>query len=207
MKLNSLVQNWPKMKRRCQTVAYRGSRIINKLKTQETSQSSVGFRLYTDVGGQHCPCPVLVSFLSWFSVKSCPVSVCPDSVCVGSVSCLDSVLCPDSVRIIEKKLPVVCLSGRTRTRQSCPDFHCPCPPTSELNHKSWKCRRTRWSHKSLHLLMKFVLDIFEIKMDTMIFMRLFLHPTKKNYFKVKYFKGSPDPSHFWNQCRKGADPT
>ena len=42
--------------------------------------------------------------------------------------------------------------------------------------------------------MKFVLDIFEIKMDTMIFMRLFLHPTKKNYFKVKYFKGSPDPA-------------
>jgi len=29
-------------------------------------------------------------------------------------------------------LSVVCLSGRTRTRQSCPDFHRPCPPTSVL---------------------------------------------------------------------------
>ena len=82
----------------------------------------------------------------------CPVSVCPDSVC------LDSVRCQDSVRIFRKKafrclsvrtlsvsilsavrvlsgflkktLSAVCLSGRTRTRQSCPDFRCPCPPTS-----------------------------------------------------------------------------
>ena len=51
--------------------------------------------------------------------------------------------------------------------------------------------------------MKFVLGIFEIKMDTMIFMRLFLHPTKKNYFKVKYFKGSPDPNHFLFEINVG----
>ena len=31
MKLNSLVQNGPKIKQRCQTVAYRGSSIINNL--------------------------------------------------------------------------------------------------------------------------------------------------------------------------------
>jgi len=53
--------------------------------------------------------------MSGFSGKLSPVSVC----------------CPDSVRILEKKLYVVCMSGRTRTRQSCPDFHCPCPPTSD----------------------------------------------------------------------------
>ena len=28
-----------------------------------------------DVGGQHCPCPVFVSFSSGFSGKSCLVSV------------------------------------------------------------------------------------------------------------------------------------
>ena len=73
----------------------------------------------TDVGGQHCPCPVRVSFLSGFSGKSCPVSVrCPDSVrifcqvsvCPDSV-CLDSVRCPDSVRIFGKQA-VRCLSVR-----------------------------------------------------------------------------------------------
>ena len=30
----------------------------------------------------------------------------------------------------KKSLSVVCLPGRTKTRQSCPDFRCPCPPTS-----------------------------------------------------------------------------
>ena len=113
-----------------------------------------------------CPCPVRVSVLSGFSGKTCPVSVCcpdsvqifcPVSVCPDSV-CLDSVRCPDSVRNFvknpvrclsvrmslsrfcpvsgfcpdfqRKTLSIVCLSGRTRARQSCPDFRCPCPPTS-----------------------------------------------------------------------------
>ena len=71
----------------------------------------------TDVGGQHCPCPVRVSFLSGFSGKFWPVSVrCPDSVrifcqvsvCPESV-CLDSVRCPD----FEKKGCAVSV---------CPDF-------------------------------------------------------------------------------------
>ena len=45
-----------------------------------------------DIGGQLFPYPVLVSFLSGFSGKSCPVSVCcPDSVWLDSVSCQDSV--------------------------------------------------------------------------------------------------------------------
>ena len=47
--------------------------------------------------------------------------------------------CPDfpenRVRILpgifEKTLSVVCLSGPTRTRQSCLDFWCPCPPIFE----------------------------------------------------------------------------
>ena len=72
-----------------------------------------------DVGGQLCPCPVLVSFLSGFSGKSCPVSVrcpdsvrifCPVSVCPDSV-CLDFVSCLDSVRIFRKNA-VRCLSVR-----------------------------------------------------------------------------------------------
>ena len=35
--------------------------------------------------------------------------------------------------IFEQTLSVVCLPGRTRTRQSCSDFRCPCPPTSGLS--------------------------------------------------------------------------
>ena len=56
----------------------------------------------------------------------CPMSVCPDSVCLDSVNCLDS------VRTFRKKL----FGRRTRTRQSCPDFQCPCPPTSDSNNSN-----------------------------------------------------------------------
>jgi len=100
-----------------------------------------GSEYESDVGGQHCPCPVLVSFLSGFSGISCPLSVCcpdfckkdcPMSFCSDFV-CLDYVRCPDSVRNFRKNA-VRCLSGRTRMRQSCPDFRCPCPPTSDTNH-------------------------------------------------------------------------
>ena len=40
--------------------------------------------------------------------------------------CLMSGFCPYSW-----KLYVVCLSGRTRMRQSYPNFHCPCPSRSD----------------------------------------------------------------------------
>ena len=78
-----------------------------------------------DVGGQHCQCLVFVRI----SGKSCPVSVCcPDSVRIFyPVSVCPDFVCLDSVRIFIKTLSVVCLSGRTRTRQSCP-----CPPTSNF---------------------------------------------------------------------------
>jgi len=69
-----------------------------------------------DVGGEHCPCPVLVSFSSG---KSC---LCLSDVRILSGVCLSG--------IFEKTLSVFCLCGRTRTRQSCPDFRCPCLPTS-----------------------------------------------------------------------------
>ena len=36
---------------------------------------------------------------------------------------------------IFEKNDVHCLSGWTRTRQSCPDFRCPCPPTAALYFK------------------------------------------------------------------------
>ena len=93
----------------------------NKLGTNKES------RFQTDVGGQHCPCPVRVSFLSGFSGKSCPVSVrCPDSVrifcqvsvCPDSV-CLDYVSCPDSVQIFRQNA-VLCLSVRIFLSRSCP---------------------------------------------------------------------------------------
>ena len=58
-----------------------------------------------DVGGQHCPCPVLVSFLSG---KSCPMSVC----------CLDSVRCSNSVRIIEKSYPLSVCPDKDETELS-----------------------------------------------------------------------------------------
>ena len=95
---------------------------------------------------------VRVSYLSEFPEKSCPVSVyCPDFLsCVFLSELCLSRFCPNfpgrSVRylsavwmlstIVQKMLSDVCLSGRTR-RQSCPDFHCPCPPTSELNLFTW----------------------------------------------------------------------
>ena len=84
--------------------------------------------------------------------------LCPVSVCLDSVRCPDfvqnfvknPVRCPSvriflvsilsAVRILcgfsKKTLSVVCLSGRTRTRQSCPDFRYPCPPTSAIDHDS-----------------------------------------------------------------------
>ena len=92
--------------------------------------------LQPDVGGEHYSCPVLVLFLSG---KSCPVSVRPDSVCLDSVRCpiflknavlslsvrIFAVSILSGVRILEKSCPLsVCLSRRTWTRQSCPDFHC-----------------------------------------------------------------------------------
>ena len=87
-----------------------------------------------------------------FLKKYFPMSFCPDFVCLDSVRCQDSVRIfrkktfrclsvrtlsvsiLSAVRILsgflEKTLSAVCLSGRARTRQSCPDFRCPCPPTS-----------------------------------------------------------------------------
>ena len=46
---------------------------------------------------------------------------------IVSHGCSLSGFCPD----LKKKLSVVCLSDRKSTRQSCPDFHRPCPPTSD----------------------------------------------------------------------------
>ena len=77
-----------------------------------------------------CPCLVFVRIF-WKIVSGvCLGSVsCPDSVRIFRKKCCPVSVCPD----YRKKLPVVCLSGRTRTRQSCPDFHCPCPPTSDYD--------------------------------------------------------------------------
>ena len=74
---------------------------------------------------------------------------CPDfgkivsGVCPLSEFCPLSGFCPD----FRKKLPVVWLSGRTRSRQSCPDFHSPCPPTSGF----WQFRyNTVWYFSACH---------------------------------------------------------
>ena len=59
-------------------------------------------------------------------------------ICPVSIRCLDSFRCL-SVRILSGFPLSVYPAGqgrdravRTRTRQSCPDFHCRCPPTSVL---------------------------------------------------------------------------
>ena len=51
---------------------------------------------------------------------------------------LNPVRCPSAVRIMSefpKKavLNWICLSGRKRTKQRCPDLRCPCPPTTFLH--------------------------------------------------------------------------
>ena len=73
---------------------------------------------------------------TWTNRGQVPGHICPVSwSCLVYLSpyCvfLDYVFCPDSVPIFGKALSVVYPSGRrTRTRQSCSDFRCLCPPTS-----------------------------------------------------------------------------
>ena len=85
----------------------------------------------------------VLNYLIW-NVRVLSVSrFCPDfpedpvrylSAVRISVRCLSVRILSVSILsggwIFKKTLFVVCLSGRTRARQSFPDFHCPCPPTS-----------------------------------------------------------------------------
>ena len=127
---------------------------VDKLRTVSSAELSNMSDVYSLFEFSWQICPVFVRCLDYVRIL-CPVSVCPDSVCLDSVRCLDfvrnfvkktvrclsvrilSVSILSAVRILseifEKTLSVVCLSGRTRTRQSCPDFRCPCPPTSGLS--------------------------------------------------------------------------
>ena len=74
-----------------------------------------------------CPCLILIR-----SFRDGPVSVCYPDLLPGfcksgfylSRFCLLSGFWLDSLK------KVVCMSGRTRTRQSRPDFRCPCRQTS-----------------------------------------------------------------------------
>ena len=93
-----------------------------------------------------CPCLVFCPDFPENHVRC--LSVCPDSVC------LDSVRCPDS----EKTLSVVCLSGRTKTRQGC---QCPCPPTSasallqlisDFTEVYWKFQRKLTENSDMSLV-------------------------------------------------------
>ena len=64
------------------------------------------------------------------------MSVCsPESVRIFPFSILTAVWILSEL----KKLSIVCLSGRTRTGQNCPEFHCPCPPTSGFVPLSRSC--------------------------------------------------------------------
>ena len=85
-------------------------------------------RLMADVGGQYCPCPVLVLFLSGFPGKSFPVSAgfyqdfCPVSVSnLSGVSAVRRPPCPLSGVSAVRQCP---LSGL------CPEFHKKCCPMS-----------------------------------------------------------------------------
>ena len=74
--------------------------------------------LSTDVGEQHCPCPVLVSF---FVSGVCLLSrFCQDflsGVCLSGFCLSRFCNCPDSVRIIEKSCPFsVCPVEQGRDR-------------------------------------------------------------------------------------------
>ena len=99
---------------------------------QSLESLSVGTRRRRTPLSVSCPCIFFVRIWKILSGICLLSGLCPYflfGICLVFV-CLNSVRCPDSVRIIEKKLPVVCLSGRTRARQSSPDFHSPCPPTA-----------------------------------------------------------------------------
>ena len=93
--------------------------------------------ILADVGGQHCPCPVLVSFHVRKKVSGvCLLSgFCPDFLSGFSVRifCLDSVSCPNSVRTFIK-IAVRCLPVRIfrpeKDETELSGFYCPCPPTS-----------------------------------------------------------------------------
>ena len=101
-------------------------------------------KYHSDVDWQHCPCPVIVSFLSGFSGKACLVSV----------------------RIFRKN--TVCLSGRTTMRQSFMDFCCPCPPKSGIydDQNSWnyqKYKNRLYFPNRMYVL--FLLDIHHCDSD------------------------------------------
>ena len=71
--------------------------------------------------------------LSGFSGKSCLLSGFCQFFCSVSVQIFSSSIL-SAVRILSrfsKKLPVVCPSGRIRTRQRCPDFQDICPPSAK----------------------------------------------------------------------------
>jgi len=72
-------------------------------------------RVKPDVGGQYCPCPILVSFLSRFSGKSYPVSVrCQD---------YGRIFCPSVKKAV---------SSAGQGRDGAIRTFGPCQPTSEL---------------------------------------------------------------------------
>ena len=98
-----------------------------------------------------------IRILSGFSVRCLSVRILSVSILSGvrilsgflekkAFRCLSvrtlSVSILSAVRILsgflKKTLSAVCLSGRTRTRQSCPDFRCPCPPSSDSNVKRYE---------------------------------------------------------------------
>ena len=112
-----------------------------------------------------------VSFLSGFSGKSCQVSVCcpnfvriycPVSVCPDSI-CLDSVRCPDYVQIFWKMMSIVSVRpDKDETALSCRDFRCPCPLTSTSNDLRWpeiKQNRKKYQIEKFGSLNKLIVTI------------------------------------------------
>ena len=95
--------------------------------------------LRPDVGGQQCPCPVLVSFLSGFPGKSCPVSVCsPESVRIFPFTFLTA------VRILSEFY-----------KKSCPVSVCPAEQGRDRTVQSFTVlvrRRLVSSHRTVHFL-------------------------------------------------------
>ena len=75
--------------------------------------------VFVRIGNNAIQCLSTVRILSVFSARSLSVRILSISILSG----------------FSKKLSVVCLPGRTRMGQRCPDFRCPCPLTSGYNIK------------------------------------------------------------------------
>ena len=88
--------------------------ILNNFTSCKIYQTSADRTVH--VLSMSCPCLVFVRIFRKIVSDVCLLSGIQDS--------------GYSVRLLDSGICLSRLYGRKRTRQSCPDFYCPCPPTS-----------------------------------------------------------------------------